>query len=1368
MVLQLRGIKRPVEAPKGSALRPIGLWVGKGSSALEVAVYDTTHQPGAVALQEAWLARVGGRATPVLVAATYAVHGDTNRVALCGPTGEKPPVYPDLDPEVVTRILETALEEGDRHSALRFLRYVLPTVQETTVPGVRNEGFLSTHELEEGVPHKVTWDDYAQQAAPAYRKRGKDLVQALGFTVQEATGSFSVLLAGPGPRKVAIAAFLERDETPEASSNRFHGHSPISAAMARADAENLPYVVVTSGSSIRLYPTRTGVGVGQRGRTETFVEAHLGILPEDKAAYLWYLFSADALREGGVLQELLETSRDHAADLGKRLRERVYQDVVPGLATAIARTRGLRKPSAEQLEETYQIALLLLFRLLFVAYAEDKDLLPYRSNEMYRERSLKRKARALKALAESNTMFDESATHWTEAFHLFEAVDEGRPEWGVPAYNGGLFSSDAAIAPLGALLKDLRLSNKEFGPLLRALLLDSGKEGLGPVDFRSLGVREFGTIYEGLLESELGVAEVDLTLDRAGVYKPAKARDDIAVRKGQYYLSTTSGARKSSGSYFTKAFAVEHLLDHALEPALDAHLARLDRLEDARAAESFLDFRVADIAMGSGHFLVAAVDRIEKRLSGYLAKRPLPQVAAELHRLRSSALEALGLLAAGVELEDGQLLRRQIARRCIYGVDLKPAAVDLARVSLWIHTFVAGLPLSLLDQHLVRGDSLVGIATADEAVRLLEGVGDKPAKKGVKPKGKPTKATTLFDKSARKVMGDIAEDMMRVARLGDATAAEVRQARKAWEKAKKEAEPWRVLMDVLAAARLDEKLRTGVPVMVDHWKDDPKGILGSWHQKRAAEVLGALRPLHFLVAFPEVFWRGERPGFDVILGNPPWEEATVEEDKFWTRIEPGLSGLEQHEQEALKKRLRRERPDLVQRLDERVAVAERLRAALTAGDFPGMGTGDPDLFKAFCWRFWHLLARAGRLGVVLPRSAFVTKGSAEFRRRFLREGTLRDLTFLLNKKEWVFDGVEERYRIGLFCVEKTSPTEDALLPLRGPFSSLTRFREGLKRPPVGFLLGEVLSWTDTAALPMLPNEDSLDTFVQLRKAPRLDRDAPGEWRARPYAELHATNDKKENGGIITFPAQKPRGHWPVFKGESFDTWESDTGTYYGWVEPKEAKAYLQAKRMNARSAFDGFPEAWLKDPKTLPCLVPRIAFRDVARADDTRTVRSALLPPNVAVTNQAPTVLWQRGDEKDQAFLLAALCSIPLDWYARRFVETHVNYHVFNPLPVPRPPRSSPLWKRAVALAGRLATVDDRYADWAAKVGVGHGPLELGQKEAMIRELDAVVARLYGLTETQLTHIFETFHEGWEYKARLEATLGHFRKLDKSQAGGEA
>ncbi len=1035
----------------------------------------------------------------------------------------------------------------------------------------------------------------------------------------------------------------------------------------------------------------------------------------------------------------------------------MYQDAIPRLAKALLAARGLAHPSAEQLAETYQMALLLLFRLLFVAYAEDRDLLPYRTNGLYETRSLKHKATELAELArktpsvadiQSGDAFDRGNSLWEEVNQLFNAINQGHTEWGVPAYNGGLFLSDKEISPLGHALAQIKLSNRDFGPVLFYLLVDQTPEGWGPVDFRSLSVREFGTIYEGLLENELSVAPADLAVTPKGEYRLARNKDETTVRAGELYPHTPSGARKSTGSYFTKHFAVEHLLDHALEPALDDHIKRLDALDDRAAGEAFFDFRVADIAMGSGHFLVAAVDRIERRFSNYLTARPLADVSAELIRLLGAAKQELRKvgLADGVEIEGTQLLRRQIARRCIYGVDLNRMAVDLARLSIWIHTFVPGLPLSFLDHNLIEGNSLVGIATVEEATNEVR-----------------KHSLPLFALSAEKLLGRSRDALIKLARVSEANAEQIAAARSAAKQAREAIAPAEALFDVLAAARLDESLAAQVGEWAQAHAQEEKfeaalaKLPGSKMHVESQRILKAIPPLHFPIAFPEVFLR-ERAGFDVILGNPPWEEATVEEDRFWTRYDPGFHSLPQGQQESAKKRYRRERPDLVRLYEREREKAELLRHVLTSGPFPGMGTGDPDVYKAFAWRFWNLVTeRGGRIGVVLPRSALAARGSERLRQELFANGTVADLTFLLNRGGWVFDDAEHRYTIALAGLRR-GPNGKREVPLRGPFANYGRYADGMKREPLRFAMDEALSWTDTAALPLLPDDDSGEIFAQLRKAPRLDLDHPNSWRARPYRELDATNDKK----LMKLGEKPPDGFWPVFKDESFDVWTNDTGSYYGWADPDKVIPVLQNKRQRsakqARSPFAGFPSTWFRDSKTLPCWSARIAFRDVTNRTNRRTVIAALLPPKVFVTNKAPYFLWPSGDEKDQAFLLAVLCSIPLDWYARRFVEVSLNYHVLNPLPIPRPGRDSALWQRVVALGARLACPDKRFRKWAEAVGVECGPLPDDEKQDMIHELDAVIAHLYGLSQSQLTHIFETFHEGWDYADRLKETMKHYQR----------
>jgi hypothetical protein len=1291
-------------------------------------------------MQDAWRERRAGRSAPVLV---VMLHGEQATIA--GPTGEDLPIHAGVDRGAAERLCAAALDQPDRHSALAFLAQAMPSL-ETRAPGVRNEGLFALHELAHDVPRRPEWADHVgrSQRILAARPDANALLRELGYTV-ERLDNMTQLLKGRD-RRLALAVLLERTDVPEAGSARFGNLSPVSYALSKADAEALDWVVVVQGDRLRLYPTRTGVGVGRRGRAETYIELQTSLLANDRLGYLTLLFSADALQPEGSVARLLEDSTRFAASLADRLRDRIYDDVMPRLAQAVVEARNLSNPSAEQLDLTYRMALTILFRLLFVAYAEDRDLLPYQLSESYRRRSLKQKAQELAEHVRALTPIAGGTSHWDEVVRIWTAIERGDAELSVPAYDGGLFTTDRAVSPAGAELARLRLPNALFEPALRDLLLsDVGDDGLQPVDFRSLGVREFGTIYEGLLESELSVAEQDLMLDSRGSYVPVRGRAGPVVRQGEIYLHNRSGARKASGSYFTKSFAVEHQLDRALVPALDDHLVRVAAMSEAEAAEAFFDFRVADIAMGSGHFLIAAIDRIEKAFTDYLAQENAHGAAgvrAELARLRDSARRQLGEAAEQMAFEDSQMLRRLIARRCIYGVDQNPLSVQLARLAVWIHTFVPGLPLSVLDHNLVHGNSLVGVGTVREIEEKFEAAG-----------------VALFPVDAQSLLSRAAQPLRRLANIADATLGDVQQAREAMEQARLAIADTKALCDIITAQRLDPSIQ----YQFENWERERASVQRSEVRARALRALEGLDVFHFPIAFPEVFLR-RRSGFDVLLGNPPWQEVTIEDHAFWARHFPGLRGLAQADLERERERLRQARPDLVAALEAEAREAAMMRRALTSGAYPGMGTGDPDLYKAFMWRFWSLAVdAAGRVGVVLPRSALAAKGSELFRKMMFEQAAAVDLTMVLNRAGWVFDEAEHRYTIGFVAVTRGQPA-GRTIAFRGPFADAEAFARGHTEPGAQFTADQVLSWNDTASLPLLPTEQSLGIFAKLREAPRLDQNDGVGWRARPDAELHATAQKP----LMDFHGRRPDTYWPVFKGESFDLWEPDRGPdyYYAWADPDVVKEWLYRKRLRgaARGAHAEFTLASRQNRETLPCLHPRIAFRDITNRTNQRTLIAALVPPEVFITNAAPYLLWPHGDERDQAFLLGCLSSRILDWYARRFVETHVNYFVFNPLPIPRPSRDDPLWQHAVALSGRLAAPDERFVGWAAAVGVEHGPLAPDVKQDMIDQLDAVVAHLYDLSREQLDHIFETFHEGWVYAPRLAAVQAHFDRLEQTRA----
>jgi hypothetical protein len=238
----------------------------------------------------------------------------------------------------------------------------------------------------------------------------------------------------------------------------------------------------------------------------------------------------------------------------------------------------------------------------------------------------------------------------------------------------------------------------------------------------------------------------------------------------------------------------------------------------------------------------------------------------------------------------------------------------------------------------------------------------------------------------------------------------------------------------------------------------------------------------------------------------------------------------------------------------------------------------------------------------------------------------------------------------------------------------------------------------------------------------------------------------------------------VYKGESFDLWTPDTGIYYACARPQVVIKRLIERQLNQvgnrRSAFFGLSREWACNPERLPARAPRIAWRDSSRATDSRTVRAALVPPSVVLVHQAYYLFWREGGKHDEAYVLGVVSSMPFDWYARQLVESHVTVEFMDSAPIPRPEQDHPLRGRVIEISGRLAAVDDRYAEWADAVGVPVGGVNNAvEKDDLLAELDAAVAVLYGLGEDDVRVIFETFHEGWDYEPRLRTVLGHFRRL---------
>lgn len=1337
-----------VEKPPAGS-NPEFVYLGRddaGLGPIQVALATVSTPPSKETMRALHTLRKG-RANIQLVVG--AVLGD--RIWIFGPD-ERSQVIEALPLDQGCRQLQSALDEPNALAAYSRLGQFRRSLDTTSLVGITNNGLFASYHIRENVPKRSDWSAACERAKPWLNLRTDRLINALGFKSEKTAGNALLLTSGT-PQSKAVAILLDESEQFDSTSARHTGISPVAFGLNVAARHGVPWLFVLRKDQIRIYPAKDGIGVGQKGQVETYLEIDLAAIDSERAGLLALIFSAEALEPNGTTQELLEGSQRFASQLGLRLRERIYEHVVPQLSKTVAenlRDQGTILDS-EGLSLAYRLSLRILFRLLFQAYAEDRGLLPAGRNEGYDANSLKTIAKRI--IDTPSEQFGKSKTLWFDLVQVWNAIDEGNETWNVPAYNGGLFGTDPEIHSDGAQIEKLGIQDDTLGPVLQHLLIDISEDNVpGPVDFRSLSVREFGTIYEGLLESSLSVATQDLTVDSKGAWIPASKLDQVLAATGDVYFHSASGERKATGSYFTPSVVVDHLIDRSLDPALDEHLGKirmhLDAGDEASAARDFFDFRVADLAMGSGHFLVAAVDRIEAKMRTFLAEKEtqVPGINAELHRLAQAAKAALGKDESAIgEIEPAALLRRQIARRCIYGLDVNPLAVELSRLAIWIHTFVPGLPMSSLDHGLVCANSLTGIGTIDEALQALQpDIPIVPLKKG------HARLVSVYEGVITENLEKASKLLVEVANSDEAKKSEVKAAATVAKKARVAAEPTRGIFNAAVAARLG--------IFDPRSIFDESSLIEISRREDVQETITRLNPAHLPFLFPEVFVR-QNPGFDVLLGNPPWEELMLEEPKFWLRVRPGLLGMNAQGMKSEIQNLRDSYPNLVIELNEELAVISETRKTLLKGPYPGLGTGDVDLYQAFAWRNWNLLRNFGFFGLVTPRSLLNGAGSALWREEIFGNAETF-ISTIINTGKWIFPSVHAQYSISLMCVKKTLLSQNAI-SISGPFDSEKSFLIGASK--FGSLDYETLKNATTGfTVPQLPDAGSVTIFKKMRMQPRLDSLKTME--VKPVAEFHATNDR----AIFDTGKGEGDGRWPVLGGSAFNIWEPSFSEIYAWADADRVEEALFEKRKNQSrtrsSAFFGLESHIINDRNSLACKSPRIAFRDITNSVDYRTIIACLVPGNLVLTNSAPYLYFSRGTKVDEAYLLGVLSSIPLDWYARRFVVLHLNFHILNGFPIPDPPSSNKLRQRISFLAGSLAATNESFADWAKSVGVKFGTLaDPEERFQAICEIDALVALLYDLEIEELEHVFATFHKTWDYAKRFDAVSNYYTnwKVDK-------
>jgi hypothetical protein len=594
--------------------------------------------------------------------------------------------------------------------------------------------------------------------------------------------------------------------------------------------------------------------------------------------------------------------------------------------------------------ELYRQLLRLVYRLIFLFVAEDRQLLydPSSDAEAHERYARFYSTARLRRMSERVRGSRHADLYVALKLVMDKLGNGGAPELGLPALGGFLFSRKAMSA-----LADCELSNEHLLDAVRSLAFTQDGRTRRAVDYKNLGVRELGSVYESLLE----------------------LHPTVNANAGMFSLEVVSGSeRKTTGSFFTAEDLIKVLLDSALDPVIQEAIRRAgSSLEDQIRA--ILKLKICDPACGSGHFLVAAAHRLARVLAQLQTGEGEP--APEAMR---SALRA-------------------VISSCIYGVDINPMSVELCKVSLWMEALEPGKPLSFLDAHIQCGDSLVGVAPGldiseipDEAFNPAYG-DDKVTASALKKRNKRERGGGYLDKAGQlgfrfdAVAPQSLEDLARW--LADSAA----QVDAMPEDDSTQVQAKAKAFDDYHNAReyLKERLELDLWIAAFFWsipKADAESMLAPTQQEliqmrnggdldarlveKVRELSERLNFFHWELAFPNVF-SGENAGFDCVLGNPPWEQVLLNSEEFFARRIPEVAQAPNSftRNKLIEKYEKEEHPTIFEFREKQHSLECEAIFIRKSNIFPKTGTGRLNTYSLFAELSNRLIHSDGRVGQIL-------------------------------------------------------------------------------------------------------------------------------------------------------------------------------------------------------------------------------------------------------------------------------------------------------------------------------------------------------------------------------------------------------------------
>lgn len=1015
-----------------------------------------------------------------------------------------------------------------------------------------------------------------------------------------------------------------------------------------------------------------------------------------------------------------------AEQTGVQAREKLrfgVENAIQALGAGFLETRGnngLRdrlRTGALSKEDFYRQLLRLVYRLILTLVAEEKKtedgsnlLHPPGTAAAVRERYARfYSIGRLRTLARSRRGTAHSDLYESLKV-LFEQLRTGHDSLGIPALGSFLFSATSTTD-----LDSSRLSNEAILNCIRSLCVTKDESARGGgvdrlVDFGNVGAEELGSVYESLLE----------------------LHPLIDTDAGPFTLSTAAGnERKTTGSYYTPASLINCLLDSALDPVVHEAINKTDRKE---AEKALLNLKICDPACGSGHFLIAAAERMAKHLARLRTEDDEPSTLAIQHA------------------------KRDIIGRCIYGVDLNPMAVELCKVSLWMEALEPGKPLSFLDHCIRMGNSLLGatpeLITAglpDGAFTAIEGDDsracavlkkrNKAERKGLGPLfAQQDFETQLLLQQAAAQLVELPDDRPEDIRAKE-TAFRRHEDTEEYRHKRQLADAWCAAFVIRKYFREEGRESSVSGITQGHLNDLAAGqALPDGIASEVVLLSDKHRFFHLHLAFPEVFAKG---GFDAVLGNPPWEKINIDAREWFASTRPDIAEAETSaKRQRMIDRLSEQDPELLRQFREHQRTSNAANHFYrTSGRFLLSSRGDINTYALFAELDSQIVNPDGRAGFIVPSGLAFDETTKLLFQDIVERGRLFSL-FDFENRNGIFQGVHRSYRFSLITVGNVNANAERSIVFQFFIGDVTELQESGRR---------IMLCSDDIAL-LNPNTRTCPIFRSQRDAeitrsiyrrvPVFVRESPEQnnWNIDVYRMFHGSGDSR-----LFKPFDKTNSPERLYEAKCFHQFDHRYATFenaYRHVHESE----------KSRPEFSICTQHYFSKvglPTTLQAKLQEwyLVYRVIGRATDERTIISSILPSGGVVYSAN---IISGVDGLTATSLLAMLNSFVVDYIARQSVGgANIQKFVMQQLPMLRPEDFS----RECEWNGKARrewicqrVLELTYTSWdlnqfAVDCGYDGPPFYWNEERRFLLrcELDAAYFHFYGIPRDDIGYIMDTF-----------------------------